>query len=216
MKTNAEAKTGMDESYDRRTSSTKLNFDWNHFRKAEEDSQDEGMQIAFIYDLPRSESLPVSSTADKTRSFRRFASETSTVASVSNKDHSGSMTSAPNRMLTGLQGAKMHLFSRCHSADNLLPSILPTRHAMNTNSASMLPESLACGVPTSERASNLDINETGVPGGALSKPVPSARRFLPDDDEIMMSWHGGDDDTQLSTGCTPLAYLNKIAARLGL
>jgi len=110
METKAEAKAGLMSS-DRRTSSTRLNSsDWSHFRNAKEDSQDEGMKIACSGDLPRSQSLPVSSTGSKIRSsfsFRRFASSdfwsgTLSVASASSKDQSGestmSMTSGPGRM----------------------------------------------------------------------------------------------------------------------
>ena len=72
-----------------------------------------------------------------------FLSRTSSVASIKdqNDDNSESIRSGPSVMLAALQGAKMHRMSKSHSADNLVPSILPFRFALNANSASLLPES---------------------------------------------------------------------------
>ena len=161
--------------------------------------------------------------------FRRvassdFLSRTSSVTVASSKAGSSknteigeSTTSEPSFMLAVLQGAKMHQLSKCHSADNLVPSILPIRLALNTNLASLLPRSPVllpwqdCDSPGRNASGNKQDT-------VVTEAITQKNEFFDKiTDEITVhgcQWAEQDDPKILPGAKT--SYLMKIATYLGL
>ena len=131
--------------------SPKLRNAASHLRRTSPTTHNpQAKAIQHVFRPPVQSTKSLDSTASGTPQcgFRQFASSdflsrTSSVASSkAGSSKSGeSTTSVPSVMLSVLQSAKMHQLSKCHSADKLVPNIMPICLALNTNSASLLPRS---------------------------------------------------------------------------
>jgi len=149
-----------------------------------------------------------------------FLSRTSSVASIKdqNDDNSESIRSGPSVMLAALQGAKMHRMSKSHSADILVPSILPFRFALNANSASLLPESPLFGSPVNSPHRNARGDKQSTDSMETTKRKRNAPSLVPVGDEDDITAHGWavEDDRKMMMSGSKTSYFKQMTAYLGL